>query len=485
MNGRAAMPADEVSLLSIDRGSVTSPAGCGKTHLIASALRSHAGQKPILILTHTNAGVAALRGRLNDQNISPKNYRLSTIDGWAMRLISTFPGRSEHDVRILNLLTPGSDYPAIRVAAVKLLSAGHIQDVLAATYDRLFVDEYQDCSIQQHEIVSHTSETLKTCVLGDPMQAIFGFRGNQLVDWAGDVVTRFPSSGVLATPWRWINAEAEELGRWLLDVRTALARGESIDLARAPAAVSWIRLSGNDQDERSIRLEACRTQSTDPNVRVLIIGDSRKPDGQLQYACQTPGAIAVEAVDLKGLISFARDFVLSDIDALQRLIMFAGSVMTQVNASSLINRIDVLARGRSRSPATPVEAAALSFKQSPSFVAAIAFLVAAEAIAMSRTFRPAVLKACMKSLQFCANDASLTFLDACIRTREQYRAFGRPLPKRGVGSTLLLKGLEADSVVILDPSTMDSNNLYVAMTRGSRSLTICSSTSILNPTSER
>ncbi len=54
----------EIDLLEISRGTVVAPAGCGKTHLIADALSRHTGTKPILVLTHTNAGVAALRGRL-------------------------------------------------------------------------------------------------------------------------------------------------------------------------------------------------------------------------------------------------------------------------------------------------------------------------------------------------------------------------------------------------------------------------------------
>jgi DNA helicase-2/ATP-dependent DNA helicase PcrA len=68
-------------------------------------------------------------------------YRLATIDGFAMRLISTFPKRSGHDPAILELVRPAADYPAIREAAFTLLSAGHLNDVLPASYDRLFVDE--------------------------------------------------------------------------------------------------------------------------------------------------------------------------------------------------------------------------------------------------------------------------------------------------------------------------------------------------------
>ncbi len=79
----------------------------------------------------------------------------------------------------MNLAHPATDYPNIRVATAKLLKAGHVNDVLAANYDRLIVDEYQDCSVRQHALVVYAAQTLPTCVLGDPLQAIFGFWGRQ------------------------------------------------------------------------------------------------------------------------------------------------------------------------------------------------------------------------------------------------------------------------------------------------------------------
>jgi DNA helicase-2/ATP-dependent DNA helicase PcrA len=50
-----------------------------------------------------------------------------------------------------------------------------------------------------------------------------------------------------------------------------------------------------------------------------------------------------------------------------------------------------------------------------------------------------------------------------------------------VGSTLTLKGLEADAAVILDASGLNARNLYVAMTRGAKRLVICSRKATLNP----
>jgi DNA helicase-2/ATP-dependent DNA helicase PcrA len=81
----------------------------------------------------------------------------------------------------------------------------------------------------------------------------------------------------------------------------------------------------------------------------------------------------------------------------------------------------------------------------------------------------------------CDGSGELSFHEAAIRMREENRLIGRPLPKRAVGSTLLLKGLEAEVAVVLNAGGLDARNLYVAMTRGSKALTVCSQTPILRP----
>ena len=477
------MPDNDIDLLAVNRGTVTAPAGCGKTHLIAEALSRHGGSKPILVLTHTNAGVVALRGRLDRAGVPAKAYRLSTIDGWAMRLISTFPARSAHDADLLQLARPGTDYPNIRVAAAKLLQAGHVNDVLTASYTRLIVDEYQDCSIRQHAVVAYAAQILPTCVLGDPMQAIFGFGGDALAKWDDDVCSYFPLAGELATPWRWINAGAEPLGRWLLDVRGKLLRGEPIDLRAAPEGVNWVELDGTEDHQR--RLLAARVRPPDDQGCVLIIGDSRNPDGQRQFASQTPGAITVEAVDLRDLVTFAGAFDLAAPDALERLAGFAQSVMRNVGAADLVRRVQSLQRGTARNPPTDVEAIALSFVRAPSHRAAVDVLVEINKEAGVSAHRPAVLRACIKALQLCGGTEGLSFHEAAVRMREQNRLVGRPLPRRAVGSTLLLKGLEAEVAVILNAGALDAPNLYVAMTRGSKSLIVCAPTPVLNPPTDR
>jgi AAA domain len=473
------MADDEIDLLSLRRGTVTAPAGCGKTHLIAQSLTRHGdAKKRILILTHTNAGVVALRGRLDRAGVRPTAYRLFTIDGWAMRLVSMFPNRAAHDQSLLNLANPATDYPKIRVAAARLLKAEHVNDVLSASYARLIVDEYQDCSVRQHGLVGFASNSLPTSVLGDPMQAIFGFGMDDLANWDDTVCKHFPLAGELATPWRWINAGAEALGEWLLDVRGKLLRGEPIDLRDAPLEVTWVELDGTEDRKR--QLTAAGVNAPGRNGSVLIIGDSKSPDSQRQFASQMPGAVTVEAVDLRDLVAFARRFNIAAPDALEQLAQFAQSVMTNVGAADLVQRIQALNRGRARQAGTDLEKAALRFLAAPSCLGAVELLVEIGKEGGVRAHRPAVLRACIKALQLCHGTEELTFADAAIRMREQNRLIGRPLPKRAVGSTLLLKGLEAEVAVVLNASNLDARNLYVAMTRGSKKLIICSESPVLN-----
>lgn len=468
----------EIDLFPVERGSVTAPAGCGKTQLITETLLAHTQSKPILILTHTNAGVAALRGRLKRAGAPSTAYRICTIDGFSMRLIAKFPLRSGHDPHILELNQPSTDYPAIREAARRLLDAGHLNESLRASYARLLVDEYQDCNVFQHAIVSGLAQVLPTCVLGDPMQAIFGFRGNRLVHWENEVQVVFPAVGELRTPWRWRLVGAENLGEWLLAVREQLQAGLPVDLSTTPAEVRWIQLNAGTEVQQ--RLLAARSEALNAQGSVLIIGDAINVQGRHQLTSQTPGAMAVEAVDLRDLMNFARQFNLRGADPLAQLIDFASSVMTGVDAAHLRSRVETLRGGRARTAPTPAEAEAVAFATEPTFEQALRVLNALADQPGARVFRAEVLHCCRSAMQ-AVSGGELDFLNAATQTRERNRHLGRPMARRSVGSTLLLKGLEADVAVVLHPETMTAQNLYVALTRGARQVVVCSPTSILTP----
>lgn len=75
------------------------------------------------------------------------------------------------------------------------------------------------------------------------MQCIFDFAG-RMPDWQNDVQSRFPSLGLLNTPWRWNNVGAPELGEWVLAARETLLQGGNVDLLTCPAHVVWYQLTG-------------------------------------------------------------------------------------------------------------------------------------------------------------------------------------------------------------------------------------------------
>ncbi|KHS05999.1 MULTISPECIES: UvrD-helicase domain-containing protein [Xanthomonas] len=467
----------EIDLLSIQRGSITAPAGCGKTELITRSLAGKPLGKPVLILTHTNAGVAALRARLKKANIPSAAYRLSTIDGFAMRLIDKFPTRSGHPANLLELNNTASDYPAIRQAALTLLTAGHLLQAVTATYDRLWVDEYQDCNTVQHALVRALASMLPTCVLGDPMQAIFGFGDNRLVNWQTDVHESFPSSGALGTPWRWRNAGTEALGQWLLQARAALEAGQVIDLRTAPSQLTWVRLTaGNEAVERRT---AARTNAPGQGT-VLVIGDSRNVRGRHDLTSQTPGAVVVERVDLPELTAFARRFDLQNATALEDLVRFSAEMMTGVGATTLLGRVESLRANRARNPPTMPEGAAVAFESDRSWKRALELLNALANHPDTRVYRPELIHCCRSAMESAARGEK-AFLAATQQARERNRHARSPMARRAVGSTLLLKGLEADVAVLLEPETMTAQHLYVALTRGAKNVVVCSSVPVLTP----
>ncbi|WP_204926895.1 hypothetical protein [Pseudomonas syringae] len=66
-----------------------------------------------------------------------------------------------------------------------------------------------------------------------------------------------------------------------------------------------------------------------------------------------------------------------------------------------------------------------------------------------------------------------TLVEAGVRYQREMRHTGRPIShQKLIATTLLVKGLEYDHAVILNADALDAKDLYVAMIRGSKSLTI-------------
>jgi DNA helicase-2/ATP-dependent DNA helicase PcrA len=452
-------------LLQIDRGAVVAPAGCGKTQLIVNAAARNQG-KPLLIITHTNAGVVALRSRLTKAKVPAANYRLATLDGWALRVVLAYPELSglRPDLGAIH-------YPALRSAVLAAIRSGALDDVLRATYSRLIVDEYQDCNDAQHAMVIALAERLPCAVLGDPLQRIFTFAGT-VPEWEGRVLIDFPMVASLDKPWRWINAKQPDLGRWILDIRDDLIAGRGVDISTAPAAVTW-RHVADTSDHDSFKDQALRAMR---GGSTLIIGDQFSIDARVAIAREYEDVHVVERAELpEAAFEAARIANGPDDRLLERGLEFAGRVMTGVELDRADAIRDAAAIG---SPAVDAaEAAMFQVATAPSFAGLAKMLDALAGTHGRRVFRPDILSVVVDALRRTGLGEDLRA--RTIEVKEARRANGRPLPRRGIGSTLLLKGLEADHLILLDGTPLDAANLYVALSRGAESLYVIAGTPML------
>ena len=230
---------------------VTAAAGCGKTEAIVRAVELAIGKQ--LILTHTNAGVAALRSRLRKNGVSESKYRVETIASWLLKYASAYSSMSG----LKNTRPQGTDWSLVYPAAQALFSYPFVRDVLLASYRGVFVDEYQDCTISQHEAILRMAGYLPVRVLGDPLQGIFAFQDDPLVDWPTIVRGIFQPLPDLTEPHRWAETNPA-LGDQLARIRDRLLAYEPIDL-RSYSAIQWYSWSEESEKAVCLRAEAQKT----------------------------------------------------------------------------------------------------------------------------------------------------------------------------------------------------------------------------------
>ena len=151
---------------------VVAAAGCGKTELIVRAAGTNTNGKE-LILTHTNAGVRALLDRLKRRSVPTRSVQVDTIDGWALRYASAYPSLS--GLKVADPSSQDFDWQEVHGAALDCLKRRSVSDVVSRSFTGLYVDEYQDCTVDQHDLVLRLAELVPCRIVGDPLQGIFDF----------------------------------------------------------------------------------------------------------------------------------------------------------------------------------------------------------------------------------------------------------------------------------------------------------------------
>jgi AAA domain len=464
------------TVLSCRLGSVVAPAGCGKTDCIVDVVKAASETGKCLVLTHTLAGVDSLRTRMNEKHVNLRRADLETIAGWSLRFATAFPQRS-------SLTTPeprGQEWTAVYGAAAQLVGGGFISSVLSASYQRVLVDEYQDCTVEQHALIVALSKHLPTCIFGDHLQAIFGFRDEQLVDWK-TLAADFPLIGTLNEPWRWKRVKNCELGRWLIGVRDQLERYNQVNLAAAPSCVSRIAPeSTNPQDVLKANIKAGLCPDIKGSETLIVIGDKASELVRGSLASKMKCA-AIEPVACQTLGDFLEAIgACAEKRRLSLVLDFAAKTMTRVSKTPLQRRVIRRSEGwRPRNKPTEVELAALDVLASDDLSHVLRLLECLRRRPRVAVFRRELLFALQSTLKLVISGDQSSLEDAAWHVQNKMRHAGRRLAQRSVGSTLLVKGMQFDHAVIVAPEKLSRNDLYVALTRASRTITVVSGTPTL------
>lgn len=460
------------------KGYVIAPAGYGKTHLIAMAVKAASHRQ--LILTHTFAGVNSIKTKMSTLGVPSSKYQIDTIASWSLRLCLAYPKTSGWKIE-----NPTSkQWAKLYECCSWLLDKQFIRHIVKSTYAGVYVDEYQDCSDLQHALVCALAEFLPSRILGDPMQAIFDFDDGKPVDWDASIYPRFDCLGQLETPWRWENAGEPKLGAWLKTARKSLKQGQNIDLMNG--LPTCVKLAYTDRQYLANKQYSllCEYLGNDASVIALHGGDQASKNRTHLLARTMAGRFSsIEEVEGKVLFTFVKKLDAVNTPKARFLLVldFAKKCFTAVDKTLTAGtKLGNIAKQTKATKYPLLLEAANLYLTAATSRNLKAFVLLLKTNPETSAYRRDLLYRFLGVLKLHIDGEGATLLEAANLYQRQMRHMGRPIRhQKLIGTTLLVKGLEYDHAVILDADSLDSKDLYVAMTRGSKSLTIICSGSTL------
>lgn len=452
--------------------SVELAAGSGKTWTLADTVRRVASDGGrVLVLTHTVAGVHAMSSKLHEFDIDPDAYHVATLMSLAIELVSAYSSLAGFDVPETVDLERSEEYLRGSIAVLK---RRHIRDVFSLSYTHALVDEYQDCSTTQHDLVRAIKAAIpQTAVFGDRLQGIFGFR-DPIVDWAIDVLPEFPNFPMNQVPRRWQNHN-KDLGAWLLGLRHQLVAGNVLDLSTGlPNGVTFVQKTkaGFELDN------AARQRLRNAESVVVITAPNRNSPRKVAARLSAFGYVAMEEVG--GSFMTKQLKILADLTLHEYATWLANTAKYCFTGYGKLDKgvLGRLEKGQPTStlsrPGFEKTLAAIDRVQSSPELNVLAR--AMDEIRIAREARLHSREAwhdMTKVIEACGIDKEREMLAELVRVRERVRHGGRGSQLRVVSRTVLIKGLEYDHVIVANVADLtDACNLYVALSRARMSVTI-------------
>ena len=472
---------DYLSFVTKEKSFIVAPAGYGKTYAIATCLKYTKGKQ--LILTHTHAGVASLKDKIRSQGIVNIKYRVETITSFAQKYVNAFycgdDIPDQEDSRVY--------YPFIINKAKVLFKIAPIRDVIKNTYSGFFVDEYQDCNIGQHNLLKELAGILPVRILGDHLQGIFDFNGDELVDFDRDLndFIKFPD---LVEPWRWKDNNPR-LGEGLKKIRTLLEQTEIIDLREFEDEIEVLQI---EEDEKYIFHSEYNRKIWDlieEDNLLIIHPDSSNLEVRKKFISVFNNAfVLVEAIDSSDFYKFSKKFDAINSNNIYDQIFNAIPILFNGNTSRNKwfnpNGIKEKRSKKDKDFIEPIGKDINQLKQKISFKLLSKLLKNIKKLPDVKCYRQELLWDLCDSLESAEYNCK-TVYESMKEKRNRKRRGGRKVNGRCIGTTLLTKGLEFETVVVLDAHSFKCpKNFYVAITRACRKLVIFTNNKILSPYEE-
>lgn len=451
---------DAREIATFGNAAVVAPAGHGKTEIIANVA---AIGRRALILTHTHAGVHAIRSRMKRLGVHERSVAVDTIAGWCMRYANAFPKVAKP---CEGMPKTGAQWDQLYRGAMATLTVAAVRDVVKSSYDRILIDEYQDCHAGQHALAIALSSIVPTVIFGDPMQGIFEFAGANLT-WNGGINNAFPFAGTLETPHRWAEKNPD-LGAWIARTRISLMAGEPIDLLNAPI----IYRQSDDAFDMGTFFDGLDVRE---GTHAAIHCNKTMC---YRLAAATRGAFqAIEETASGRLQQFANAW-----DGSAR----SEDRLSAIN-SFIVDCFHIKARSENEAPDPEDRAMGQDMGALANFLAgdggaaaACSLFAIARRRPCWRLFRREVWRDAERALSELSAGRATSMAEAAARVRQRAANSGRHMSARTVSTPLLLKGLEFDHVIIPNAAHFQNEQhanaklFYVAISRATRTLTISS-----------
>ncbi len=480
--------------LNCDKSLLIAPAGHGKTHSITECVKLIDDKS--LILTHSNAGVAALRDKLKHSKIDKGKYKITTIDGFARTIASSFDSK----------FSPDDPFCTILDKAIKLVNSNIIRQSLEYNYRCLFVDEYQDCSAKQHEFIQLISRDMPTHLFGDPLQGIFSFNGD-IVSFENDL-TDYTTFNELTTPHRWNQSKNPNLGEKILGFRKRILSNEPINIATDKTCHLYVfnfpelDIHGQRTEYNKQLQHIVRNYKENRDLDSLLIIMPEYHNGTMQKGGEQDRLKLKSRIDFKDelevLLPVSRSSSKKLCQLIDTLIERKDSVIKKENRikNDILKKLfnltsinnwfnkDGLKRKNVLSDKEKSKLLSGDIERFYEYGTSSSLL---DILKTTKNKMKVKLKNTglywdILTLLESAAISEKPLMEEFESRMNLQRRLGRKSKNKCIGSTLLTKGLEYDTVVILDAHRITCpKNLYVALSRCCKMLIVFTETKTLNP----